>query len=161
MLPSLPELRSRAATSISCICIIYCALAASLSMAPVMHRNAARARVKDAEGKVQRSHFGKKRFEVLRAGLSKGGVGRTNAVRELRPGPPEISLAHAKRARVESSERPKHPLEQDNSWLGLRSPLTSLLRCQLPPPTSTFSGSKVLAALDADDRTCPSTKSPY
>ena len=64
MLPSLPELRSRAAMSISCICIIYCVLAASLSMAPVMHRNAARARVKDAEGKVQRSHFGKKRFEV-------------------------------------------------------------------------------------------------
>ncbi|KAL1949251.1 hypothetical protein VTO73DRAFT_8132 [Trametes versicolor] len=53
-------------------------------------RNAARARGKDATGKVQRSHFGKKRFEILRTGLSKGqaSVGRaTDQIIHLHNGP--------------------------------------------------------------------------
>ncbi|OJT04818.1 hypothetical protein TRAPUB_4390 [Trametes pubescens] len=65
-----------------------------------LSRNAARARGKDATGKAQRSHFGKKRFEILRTGLSKGqasGGRTTDQAGNGSKGRAEISLAHARR----------------------------------------------------------------
>ncbi|TBU32528.1 hypothetical protein BD311DRAFT_543310 [Dichomitus squalens] len=113
-------------------------------------RNAARARVRDAEGKVQRSHFGKKRFEVLRAGLSKSGAPKTSLARELRPGPPEISLAHARRTQGGSAEGRGYA--QEGNWSGLRSPLTSPeFRRRSSPAKSASGRSRILAVLDADD----------
>ncbi|KAI0635695.1 hypothetical protein C8Q77DRAFT_1099052 [Trametes polyzona] len=106
-------------------------------------RNAARARVKDATGQAQRSHFGKKRFEILRTGLSKGHA-TTGQSAKAGNGPhdrPEISLAHARRN--------FRPAERSNMIERLLSPY------QVPTPRpssprSPTSRSRILKALDAD-----------
>ncbi|KAI0768090.1 hypothetical protein BD413DRAFT_566680 [Trametes elegans] len=105
-------------------------------------RNAARARIKDATGKVQRDHFGKKRFEILRTGLSKGNVS-AGQVRQSREGLPEISFAHARRDRGGEEHQESPSL---STWV---SPITSISRRSLF--SSASSRSMVLRALDAED----------
>ncbi|KAI9060999.1 hypothetical protein FKP32DRAFT_1594674 [Trametes sanguinea] len=110
-------------------------------------RNAARARVKDATGKVQRDHFGKKRFEILRTGLSKGHGSARDRANKTGSGPrvlPEISLAHATRACNRQQPDPYRPILLDTSATHLRSFPT-------PLPQSTSSRSRILKALDAEN----------
>ncbi|OSD06352.1 hypothetical protein PYCCODRAFT_1464305 [Trametes coccinea BRFM310] len=112
-------------------------------------RNAARARVKDATGKAQRDHFGKKRFEILRTGLSKGHGSARGQPSGMGSGPrviPEISLAHAPRARKQPDlYRPTLP---DSSGTHLRSSPATM------PSESSSSRSRILRALDAENRMC-------
>ncbi|RPD61121.1 hypothetical protein L226DRAFT_56940 [Lentinus tigrinus ALCF2SS1-7] len=116
-------------------------------------RNAARARVKDAAGKAQRSHFGKKRFEVLRTGLSKGGIAKSSKPRNAVKERPEISLAHARWPQHESKQG---FVDQKEDVHGLRSPFASpvSLRRSPPVPSSASSRSRILRALDAESRSC-------
>ncbi len=113
-------------------------------------RNAARARGKDAASKAQRSHFGKKRFEVLRTGLSRsGGVARTNKPQNAGKERPEISLAHARWPQ----HGPEHGFEASELDYGLRSPFSPVARARSPSvPSSASNRSKILRALDADSR---------
>lgn len=114
-------------------------------------RNAARARGKDATGKAQRSHFGKKRFEILRTGLSKGQASVGRATDQMGNGPKgrlEISLAHARRDQV--------PERQSGASGSMLSQLFAFPFASTPrrsPPSSASSRSKILRALDADNRT--------
>ncbi|KAI0671568.1 hypothetical protein C8Q78DRAFT_782650 [Trametes maxima] len=112
-------------------------------------RNAARARVKDAAGKVQRDHFGKKRFEILRSGLSRGqaSAGQPGIARNGARPVPEISLAHARRA-VGGGQR------QDVSRGAAPcafTPPRAKNSCQRSPPSSVSSRSKILRVLDAEN----------
>ncbi|KAI0649295.1 hypothetical protein C8Q79DRAFT_504832 [Trametes meyenii] len=109
-------------------------------------RNTARARVKDAAGKVQRDHFGKKRFEILRSGLSRGqaGTGHPGLARNGAKPVPEISLAHARRA-VGGGQL------QDNSRDTMLRTFTSPLATthRRSSPSSASSRSRILSTLDA------------
>lgn len=113
-----------------------------------LSRNAARARGKDATGKAQRNHFGKKRFEILRTGLCKGqaSVGRaTDYVGNASRGRPEISLAHARRDRA---------LERQSGTSGsmLSQPFVFPSTPRRSSPRSASNRSKILTILDADNR---------
>ena len=112
-----------------------------------MYRNAARARVKDATGKAQRAHFGKKRFEVLQTGLSKSRAVKSNSAKEMASRLPEISLAHAKR----HLEGPAAEFAMGTEWQSPRmSPTMSGKRCRSPSAAS--HRSRILHTLDAESR---------
>ncbi|RDX57550.1 hypothetical protein OH76DRAFT_52605 [Lentinus brumalis] len=121
-------------------------------------RNAARARGKDAASKAQRSHFGKKRFEVLRTGLSRsGGVARTSRPQNAGKERPEISLAHARWPQ----HGPEHGFEARELDHGLRSPFSPVARARSPSvPSSASNRSKILRTLDADSPGAGPTDSP-
>ncbi|KAI0324594.1 hypothetical protein GY45DRAFT_1331373 [Cubamyces sp. BRFM 1775] len=109
-------------------------------------RNAARARVKDATGKVQRNHFGKKRFEILRTGLSKGQATTSHAQR-ARSGlnaRHEISLAHAHRTVGE-------PTDDTQTWLPNAYDSSPAIGDAHSTPTSASSRSRILGVLDAEN----------
>ena len=69
-------------------------------------RNAMKARVRDTNGKLQKSHFGKQRMNILTTGLRKASSAkpplRSNGLSEGPNQVPEISLAHARRSSVAS-----------------------------------------------------------
>ncbi|KAH9856490.1 hypothetical protein C2E23DRAFT_807860 [Lenzites betulinus] len=111
-------------------------------------RNAARARGKDATGKAQRDHFGKKRFEILRNGLSRGqgGAGRVDQAANAPKARPEISFAHARR--VQDGGR-RH---EDSSNMLLEPFTPSFAHTSgRTPPSSASSRSKTLKVLDAEN----------
>ncbi len=114
-----------------------------------LSRNAARARGKDATGKAQRSHFGKKRFEILRTGLSKGqasGGRTTDQAGNGSKGRAEISLAHARRDQAPERQSGRNMFSQLFAFPFASTPRRS-------SPRSASSRSKILRVLDADNRT--------
>ncbi|KAI0806304.1 hypothetical protein BC629DRAFT_1158796 [Irpex lacteus] len=130
-------------------------------------RNAVKARVRDTDGKLQKSHFGKQRLNILAKGLGKTlNIASTSS----RPGPPpgssdrglEISLAHAKRPSVSIFS-----FMEDNSRLSLPAYIevpsastktakkASSSRTGSSPSSrsSTSRSSKILQELDMTERT--------
>ncbi|KAI0661513.1 hypothetical protein C8Q70DRAFT_660072 [Cubamyces menziesii] len=112
-------------------------------------RNAARARVKDATGKVQRNHFGKKRFEILRTGLSKGQA-TTSHVQTARTGlkaRSEISLAHAHRTQGQRGN-------DTQTWLpNAYDPPSVVVGNTRSPSVTAPHRSRILGVLDAENHT--------
>lgn len=115
------------------------------------HRNAARARIKDATGKAQRAHFGRKRFEILRTGLSRSGGVVANATRCSLGGPPDIALAHARQDRGAPEAE---PVEEYHAGMRSASPRPSTphrSRWLSSARGSMSRRSNVLRALDGED----------
>ncbi|KAH9902817.1 hypothetical protein C8Q73DRAFT_22876 [Cubamyces lactineus] len=113
-------------------------------------RNAARARVKDATGKVQRNHFGKKRFEILRTGLSKGQA-TTSHAQNVRGGlnpRAEISLAHAHRTQYQHDD-------DTQTWLPNAYDSSSPIGNARSTPALASGRSHILRVLDAENCTSP------
>ena len=96
-------------------------------MVLTVNRNSVRARLKDANGKTQRSHFGKERYRVLSQGLSLVSKGRSDTHNEpqaQRPKASDIGLAHAQ-ADIRAKQ-PQSTHDADYSPIGeLRTRLTS------------------------------------
>ncbi|KAI9000543.1 hypothetical protein BD414DRAFT_4396 [Trametes punicea] len=128
---------------------------------PSLHRNAARARVKDATGKAQRDHFGKKRFEILRTCLSKGqcSAGPVDRTRNSLKALSKISLAHARRAQAAHvGKNWWYDDEHEMKAVPVNGYAPSVRSSARRTPRSGSSCSRILRALDADNPTTQRAK---
>ena len=113
----------------------------------MLYRSVARARSKDATGRLQKSHFGKQRISLLAGGLrgnkkrnsSSGCSNRDEAVSE-------IQLAHAKRV----LPSPAIDMSASPEYIGRR--VVSRPTWESGESSSKRPASKVLSALEKSDR---------
>lgn len=115
-------------------------------------RNAAKARSKDATGRVQKGYFGRQRLQALTKGLRT--QSRVNASGQSRPTDKacEIDLAHAKRdMQLSTVIIPATP--KNKSFIPKQSSSGSRTNGSSAGGSSRTRSSKVLAALDTSERT--------
>ena len=124
----------------------------------IYDRNAAKARTRDAIGRLQKGFFGRRRLEMLSKGLVGQGQEKTlstSTSKDLEYNPPvvTIDLAHAKR-------NIQLPLRGKLISTATRHPLHTSVQRESDVSNKTgnahggFRSSKVLNALDVSDRAC-------
>jgi hypothetical protein len=139
-----------------------------LAHSTFLPRNAAKARSKDTNSRIQKIHFGKQRLRILARGLGQASntsntVLRSSSVSNIKPryAPEKISLAHASPAR-HVTQRPKKAiiLSQSSRYPHRASnpssdiSLSKTRSCEAPGPYGTAnSHSRVLREVNMTERT--------